>query len=472
MGKISNDLEKLNFKTFEKTGDLYCLFYELGNIILKPDGLLGYITSNKWLRANYGKSLRNYLLEETQPLELLDLGSGIFESATVDSNILIFQKSFENGKNFRALNISKVQNFNDFLEFEKNKVEINPTKNSVWSISAKNEQILKIKFDNCGVILNDWNVKINRGILTGLTEAFIIDEEKKSELISQDFKNNEVIVPVLRGRDVNRYDAQFANFYLINIHNGYSSTPKIEIDDYPTIKEHLEKYEPQLSKRFDKGITPYNLRNCAYIEAFKEPKIIWKEMSKETPFVIDKKGFFTNDTITFITGENLEYLLLLLNSKLCFYIYSKYYSGGGLGSLGIRFKKEFLSNLPLKQLSFENQQPFIHKADLMMSLNQELQTKSQKFQRTIQRKFDLEDLPKKLQDWYNLSYSEFIKELAKKKIKLSLPNEAEWEDYFTQESKKALDLKAQIDATDKVIDKMVYELYGLSEEEIEIVENC
>jgi hypothetical protein len=106
----------------------------------------------------------------------------------------------------------------------------------------------------------------------------------------------------------------------------------------------------------------------------------------------------------------------------------------------------------------------------MLSLNKELQEQSQKFQRTIQRKFELEELPKKLQDWYKLSYAEFIKELAKKKVKLSLSQEAEWEDYFIEESKKALELKATIDATDKAIDAMVYELYGLSEEEIAIVE--
>ena len=103
--------------------------------------------------------------------------------------------------------------------------------------------------------------------------------------------------------------------------------------------------------------------------------------------------------------------------------------------------------------------------------NKELQEKSQKFQRTIQRKFVLEELPKKLQDWYNLPYAEFIKELGKKKVKLTLSEEAEWEDYFMQESKKALELKATIDATDKAIDTMVYELYGLTEEEIAIVEN-
>lgn len=347
-------------------------------------------------------------------------------------------------------------------------------------------------------------------------------------MLIKDSKNNEIIHPILRGRDINRYNTDYQNLYLINVHNGYGAIPEIKIENYPTIKEHLDKFYTQLEKRGDKGKTPYNLRNCAYINSFLSEKIIWKEMSTETPFTIDKKGYFTNDTITFLTGNDLEYLIALLNSKLCLYIFSKYYSGGGLGSTGLRFKKEFLSNLPLVKIDKIYQQPFIEKADLMLSLNKDLQEISQKFQRMLQRKFfssvptmeptplpnpaplpnpvvttmeqaplpntaplpnpaalpshavttieqaplpNPAPLPKKLQEWYMLSYSQFITELAKKKVKLSLSEEAEWEDYFMQESKKALDLKTQIDATDKAIDKMVYELYGLSEEEILIVEN-
>ena len=138
------------------------------------------------------------------------------------------------------------------------------------------------------------------------------------------------------------------------------------------------------------------------------------------------------------------------------------------------FPKIILNDLrkfPIKNISLSGQQPFIEKADLMLSLNKELQDVSSKFQRTLQRKFELTDLPKKLQDWYLLSYGEFIKELGKKKVKLSLSQEAEWEDYFSQEQQKAVAIKQQIDTTDKEIDQMVYALYGLTEEEIAIVEN-
>jgi hypothetical protein len=165
---------------------------------------------------------------------------------------------------------------------------------------------------------------------------------------------------------------------------------------------------------------------------------------------------------------SLNYILSILNSKLIKKYWLSNYSDSK--QLFPKIKGYQLKQLPVKILSNDLQLPFNKEVETMLSLNKELQEQSQKFQRTIQRKFDLEELPKKLQDWYKLTYPEFIKELAKKKVKLSLSQEAEWEDYFMQESKIALELKSQIDATDKAIDKMVYELYGLTEEEIEIVE--
>ena len=170
------------------------------------------------------------------------------------------------------------------------------------------------------------------------------------------------------------------------------------------------------------------------------------------------------------TNISLKYVVSLLNSNLMSYYFQK----NTAKSVRKLFPKIILNDLrkfPIKKISIIDQQPFIEKADLMLSLNKELMEQSQKFQRTIQRKFELETLSKKLQDWYLLSYAEFVKELAKLKIKLTLSQEAEWEDYFIPEAKKMLDIKNEIDATDKAIDKMVYELYGLTEEEISIIEN-
>lgn len=120
-------------------------------------------------------------------------------------------------------------------------------------------------------------------------------------------------------------------------------------------------------------------------------------------------------------------------------------------------------------LPLTEQEPFIEKAVLMLALNKELHELSAKFQRTLDREFVLKELSNKLEDWYLLSYSDFVKELSKKKIKLSLSVAAEWEDYFLQESKKALKLKKEIQDTDDLIDEMVYELYKLTPDEIDII---
>jgi hypothetical protein len=203
-------------------------------------------------------------------------------------------------------------------------------------------------------------------------------------------------------------------------------------------------------------------------------KLIFRQTSDKLIGMFITDGFVMRNNTHILLNKsgveiNLKYALSVFNSKLLNYYYQLINPEKGEALAEV--KAFHLESIPIKEIEAKEQTQFIEKADSMLKLNSELQEQSQKFQRTIQRKFELEELPKKLQDWYKLPYAEFIKELAKKKVKLSLSQEAEWEDYFMQESKKALELKATIDATDKAIDAMVYELYGLSEEEIAIVEN-
>ncbi|MDD2345457.1 MAG: N-6 DNA methylase, partial [Bacteroidales bacterium] len=184
LNETSKILEKSGFYTYEKTSDLYCLFYEKGNILLKNNGLLGFITSNKWLRANYGKALRNYLLQYTNPILLIDLGAGIFESATVDSNILIFKKEkLKTSLPFIANDLIKETKFSDFTFYENKKTEIKPIVDDIWIISNHQESQIKNKIEKNGTALKDWNIKINYGIKTGFNEAFIINEKTKNKLL-------------------------------------------------------------------------------------------------------------------------------------------------------------------------------------------------------------------------------------------------------------------------------------------------
>ncbi|MDO5856988.1 TaqI-like C-terminal specificity domain-containing protein [Myroides odoratimimus] len=223
-----------------------------------------------------------------------------------------------------------------------------------WVILSPIEEKIKRKIETLGTPLKEWDVNINYGIKTGFNEAFIIDENKKNELIEADPKSAEIIRPILRGRDIKRYNYNFANLWLINTHNGIKekNVNRIFIEDYPAVKAHLDQYFVSLEKRNDKGDTAYNLRNCAYVEDFSKPKIIFQEMVQEPSFFLDKEGtYMCLDTARIITGDNLDILLLVMNSKLFFYSVKTFYGGGGLGETGVRMKHTFFENFPMPTFS-------------------------------------------------------------------------------------------------------------------------
>ena len=196
-----------------------------------------------------------------------------------------------------------------------------------WVILSPIEQGIKRKIEAVGTPLKDWDINIYRGVLTGCNEAFIINSEKRNEILANcqtDDECNrtaELIRPILRGRDIKRYGYIDNGLYLINVHNGIKGrVPRIKIEDYPAIKTHLDKYWDNISKRADKGDTPYNLRNCAYLDDFSLPKIIWKRIGSILRFSYDNKGCLGLDSTCFAVGEEIEYLCGVLNSIMGHYL--------------------------------------------------------------------------------------------------------------------------------------------------------
>ncbi|TXF77784.1 Eco57I restriction-modification methylase domain-containing protein [Chryseobacterium sp.] len=356
MGAISDELQKMGYETFAKTGDIYSLFYELGNNVLKENGLLTFITSNKWMRAAYGESLRKYFNEKTNPLILIDFaGNQIFDSATVDTNILMFAKQ-KNELKTRAC-VVKEKLLNNLSVFVRQNAVIAKFENSdSWVILSNIEKQIKEKIERIGTPLKDWDITINYGIKTGYNDAFIISGERRKELIGQDPKSVEIIRPILRGRDIKKFGFDFADLWLINTHNGLKEKgiKPINVNDYPAIKKHLDSYFPGLQKRGDKGDTPYNLRNCAYMDDLNSQKIIWGEISDKTKFSIDLDGTYANEATTFLmTGKSLIYLLGYLNSKLSEYLFSKLGTTTGVGT--VRWKKFTIEQLLVPKLDLEEQ---------------------------------------------------------------------------------------------------------------------
>ncbi len=240
--------------------------------------------------------------------------------------------------------------------FRQNAINTDFNSSESWVVLSPIEKQIKEKIETIGTPLKDWDIKINYGIKTGYNEAFIIDDVKRKELIDEDPRSAEVIRPILRGRDIKRYSYDFANLWLINTHNGIKEKDikRVEINDYPAIKKYLSQFYLQLEKRTDKGDTPYNLRNCAYMEDFFRPKIIFQEMVQEPSFILDLNGeFMCLDTARIMTGKNIEILISIFNSNLFFYAIKTFYGGGSLGESGVRMKHTFFENFPIPLFSKE-----------------------------------------------------------------------------------------------------------------------
>ncbi|EEU5975212.1 class I SAM-dependent DNA methyltransferase [Campylobacter jejuni] len=361
-----------NYKVYKGTSDIYTYFYELGFNVLKDNGILSFITSNKYTRAGYGEALREFLLKNTCILKYIDLnGIKVFDSATVDTSILSFEKIKikENTFKYLSLNNELLKNY-DF-EISAIKEFLNISQNSLskesFAFNDESTNALKTKIEKLGTPLKDWHgLNINYGIKTGLNEAFIITTEKKDEILAnckdEDEKERtaKLIRKMLRGRDIKRYSYEWAGLWVINTHNGYKSKngekiKAINIEHYPSLKKHFDEFYLQLEKRSDKGLTPYNLRNCAYIEEFEKEKIVYPETTQGAYFVYDNKGIFLEKTAFFIVCENLKYLLGLLSSNLITYYYKNFSQGCKLGIKGYQYNKHALENLPLPKINSKNE---------------------------------------------------------------------------------------------------------------------
>ncbi len=368
-----NILQKQKFSCFASTGDIYALFYEKGNELLKENGFLTLITSNKWLRAGYGKNLRKFFSEKTNPVQLVDFGQTmIFESAIVHSNILISQKA-QNQHKTQAVQFEQ-DLYKDDLSiaeyFNQYKINVSHFGEDIWTIVPNNDLKIKEKVENIGLPLKKWEIKFNRGIVTGYNEAFIIDGRKKDELISKDPKNAEIIKPVLRGRDVRRYHSNFKNLWLI------SAFPALHLDinEYPLIMNYFKSFGKKLEQSGQNGCRKKTNNQwfetqdtISYYKEFEKPKIIFSEIVSEPQFHYDEKGYYPEATVFFITGESLKYLTALLNSKPVTYFFKKFYAGGELVGK-YRYKKAFLENLPLPKISQKAQQPFDMMVDYILFL--------------------------------------------------------------------------------------------------------
>ncbi|NHB35317.1 class I SAM-dependent DNA methyltransferase [Helicobacter pylori] len=424
-------LEKQYQDFYNSSSDIYTYFFALSYHLLKEKGFNAFITSNKYARAKYGAKLRGLLLKKTTLVSYMELNAlKVFESATVDTSIMNFIKQPPLKESVFKYYEPTPDDKNDLKKTHSLPMRQNALSTESFIFANTSLLDLRDKIESVGTPLKDWDIQINYGIKTGANEAFIIPTEKRDAILkncddaqkdergmSERERTKELIKPILRGKDIKRYSYEWASLWVINTHNGYTSNlkskiPPIDIEKYPAIKTHLNSHYDTIATRCDQGDTPYNLRNCAYLEDFEKEKIVYGEIVQEPRFYLDngecKLGHFYAEATSFIlTGEHLRYLLGMLHSKLITFAFKTFYAGGGLGESGYRYKKAFIERLPIPKITEKNQEL----ADKITALVEQI-----------------------LQA-------------------------------------KAKDPKANTQRLEKEIDALVYQLYNLTDEEIKIIEN-
>jgi len=487
---------KDNYKVYTGTSDLSVYFYEKGLEILKDEGSFGFINTNKFFNTEYGKPLRSYLSQYKIDKIVNFEQVSIFKGALVSSTINIINKTTsENDVDYIEFSeeIIDSNTFDDEIIQRVRKIKKKYLINESWIFEDPKVSIIinKIKEsgENFKIIKG---VKINRGLTTGFDEAYIIDKDEYQNIIDNDASSRELIKPLLKGKNIHRYFVENSDLWLLNIHNGFrDEIARVDLEkDYKFLFDRFDvlnkKRDGKIEKRTDKGKHWTNLRSCAFLNEFEKPKVVWGLISGNWSFSLDTNKNFLTSASYFLTSEfvPIEYFNILMNSRLFNFFFENVgekTAGGAYVLKKVSIEKFVLArNIEVYANSIQHHSANITaQVGLFNSLNN-------KFQKYLQQTFQLEKLSKKLQNWHELEFGEFVKELNKAikannklRIKegleevpsLTKKDEFEWLDLFEENKQKAQALQTQINQTDKEIDQMVYELYGLSEDEIAIVEN-
>ena len=481
MGAMSDAYSQSGFETYNRSADLYCLFYEQGCKLLKENGFLGFIASNKWLKINYGEPLRKYLVSKMNPILLIDFpGVPVFEDATVDPQILIVGKQQYGGYTYACAIKSMPENLSEYVPDHEIKTIFS---SEPWTIrDVRINEVLR-KIDSCGKALKDLPISINYGIKTGYNDAFFIDGSVKASLIKEDIGSEKMIRPLLRGRDIVPWKVEAKDQYIIfvpwhfplhldsSIQGCSTEAEKAFSDQYPAIYSHLLNHKEKLSAR-NKAETGIRYEWYAsqrwgadYYEDFAKPKIVYPNMTKYLPFCYDESGAICNDKAFIITSNDelfsLKYLLIILNSSL-----AKFWIRCICPELGEdrrEVRKVYFENFHIAETE---QQPFVYLANTMLSLNSQLQEKRSRFLRRLSENMEGVKITGALQTFDQMDFAGFVAELKKQKIKLSLVQQDEWEEDFNQYREACQQLTARIAETDQEIDLRVYHLYGLTYDEV------
>jgi type I restriction-modification system DNA methylase subunit len=502
-----------HYQSYDGAADLYAYFYEKGVQILKPDGILSYIVTNKWLRSGYGEALRRFFTQHTLFEKIIDFGHApIFQDADTFPCIVSLRKSIPNHAHGQDLssppsppilggtessNLSKSPSIGGFRgqdsfntseedyvqicsvpreELEKINLTQYVRQNAfpvvwsrfsekAWSLESPAVESLMQKIQRTGIYLKDFTgIKTYRGITTGLNEAFFIDDVTKKEIINNDPNSIEIIKPYLRGQDIKRWNSEWENLWMILAHN------HLDIEKYPTVKAHLEKYKDLLLKRAGNQAWWQLQSSPAFLDLLNKPKIFYQQIQFYPCFSLDIDGIYANNKVSLIPTGDL-YLLAVLNSPVMWWHNWRYL---------IHMKDETLSpvsylmeSLPIAQTTPTIRTETEEIVTRLIAITKENQQRNREVCEWIQSTHNIPKLGQKLEDFASLTQTEFVQAIRDRKPKTSgdlspkafkAVNEA-YQEYAIPMQRD----RAEANRLEHRLSNLINQAYQLTPEEIELM---
>lgn len=416
-----------HYQTYHGSADLYQYFIEKGISLLNPQGIFSYIVPNKWMRAAYGTPLRAWL-KKHKIKEITDFGDlRVFETVTTYPCIVIAQKaSVKSDYSFDVTQVSTLDfaDLGDYVKANRYRITTSSLDESGWNLASETEQKLLQKINKNSVSLDTYiDGKIYRGILTGLDKAFVLDEATAKQLIKSDKNSKKIIKPYQAGKDIKRYSFSNTKRYVIFLPKGFTKSNCQNknywnwfLKEYPAVAKHLAEFEEPAKKRYDKGDFWWELRACEYYNEFAKPKITFLKFQVKPTFSYDTEEFVVNSA-GFIIPQDDKYLLGILNSPLGWYIISKLCTQI---QNGYQLIWKYLKKFPIPKINFSNK------------------TEKATHDKIVQ----------------------LVNQIIEAKKKLATATSDRDKDYYTRRT-KSIDIE---------INREVYKLYGLSKDEIDIIE--
>lgn len=466
--------------------DIYALFMEHCHTLININGIVSFILPHKFLVTDFGVGLRKYFVEHRAVKHIIHFGSElIFADASTYTCIIDLTKDRKDKVFFKKLHPDEL-----FDNKAWDKMDYKLLSEANWDLQSEATFDVIEKLKKQPYVVGDVFDKIFQGIATSLDDVYVFEGVDKGNIIEAynrkfDYHftiEKELVKPIVGGKEVIRYNNTLIKNYVLFpylINNGKAITLNEAIikEDFPLTYKYIKRFEKELRGRERSKMDIDNVwmtyiypKNLTY---FENPKIITREISLGCNMTLDNEGQIYHNTKVYSFLKNrkfevdIKFYLGILNSKTMWFFLKN--TGSEYGGGYFVFKTNYLKPFPLPNIP-NNPEVIIDRVDMILNLNKDLQQVNQKFLSLLQSELGLAEVSKTMQKWYELSFADFTKELKKKKLELSLAQKSEWMDFFEAEKKKATEFQQQITQTDQEIDRMVYALYELTEEEIKIVE--